>query len=254
MGMLTLRDWLSSAPFTLGMSSGFFGFFAHAGVLRVLEDEGLVPARVCGSSAGALVTGLWAAGVPARRLCEELLLLRREHFWDVRPGLGLLRGALFRARLESLVPVRTFAECRAPLAVSVFDVGARRTTVLREGELAPAIHASCAAPLLFQPVRIGARRYLDGGILDRPGLAGAPDGARVLFHHLLARSPWRRGGSPSLRMPERPALQVVAVPDLPRLNPFRLARGGDAMELAAAGMRAALSRPVNHRLTAPAAR
>src|SRR5436305_1461254 len=177
--MVTLREWLAEAPFTLAMSSGFFGFFAHAGFLSVLEDDGLLPARVCGSSAGALVAGLWAAGVPARRLCEELLLLRRAHFWDARPGLGLLRGALFRARLEALAPVKSFEECRVPLAVSVFDVAARRTTVLREGPLAPAVHASCAAPIMFQPVRIGRRLYLDGGILDRPGLQGAGAGERV---------------------------------------------------------------------------
>jgi len=241
----TLRDWLSSAPFTLAMSSGFFGFFAHAGVMSVLEDEGLAPARACGSSAGALVTGLWASGVSARRICDELLALRREHFWDVRPGLGLLRGALFRARLESLAPVRTFGACRVPLAISVFDVGARRTTVLREGELAPALHASCAAPFMFQPVRIGRRLYLDGGILDRPGLEGADDGDRVLFHHLAARSPWRRSTSPVLRIPRREHMQVVAVPDLPRLNPFQLERSRDAIEGAARGMRLALSRVVD---------
>jgi NTE family protein len=240
--MRTLRDWLSEAPFTLAMSSGFFGFFAHAGVMSVLEDEGLAPARACGSSAGALVTGLWAAGVGARRICDELLLLRREHFWDVRPGLGLLRGRLFRERLEALAPVRTFEECRVPLALSVFDVGARRTTILRAGELAPAVHASCAAPVLFQPVRISGRFYLDGGILDRPGLGGAGAGERVLFHHLTSRSPWRRPGAAALRVPERPDMQVVALPALPRLGPFRLERGREAMETAARGMREALAR------------
>ena len=210
----------------------------------MLEDEGLVPARVCGSSAGALVTGLWASGVPARRIREELLLLRREHFWDVRPGWGLLRGTLFRRRLESIAAARTFDACRVPLAVSVFDVAARRTTVLRAGELAPALHASCAAPLMFQPVRIGGRLYLDGGILDRPGLEGADDGERVLFHHLTSPPPWRRRSSAGPRAPHRPRMQVLAVPGLPSLNPFQLTRGRDAIELAANGLRLALSRPV----------
>jgi len=45
--MNTLRDWLRAGPFTLAMSSGFFGFYAHAGFLSVLEAEGLLPARVC---------------------------------------------------------------------------------------------------------------------------------------------------------------------------------------------------------------
>jgi NTE family protein len=226
------------------MSSGFFGFFAHAGFLSVLDEERLLPARVCGSSAGALVAGLWAADVSARRICDELLELRREHFWDLRPGLGLLRGSLFRARLEALVQARTFDACRVPLAVSVFDVGALRTAVLRSGEVTAAIHASCAAPVLFQPVRIGARLYLDGGILDRPGLAGAGRGERILFHHLTSRSPWRRRSSPALRVPQRPDLQAVAIDGLPRLDPFRLERGREAMERAADGLRLALSRAV----------
>jgi NTE family protein len=239
----TLRDWLSAAPFTLVLSSGFFGFFAHAGAVSVLEEEGLVPARICGSSAGALVGGLWAAGLPARRIAEELLLLRREHFWDPRPGLGLLRGALFRERLERIIPVRTFEESVRPLAVSAFDLLSRRTAVLKSGALVPALHASCAAPFLFQPVRIGRRLYLDGGVADRPGMAGVGDGERVLFHHLASRSPWRRRNSPALRVPERPSLRAVAVAGVPRVGPFRLAQGREAMERAAAGMRAALDRP-----------
>ncbi len=189
--------------------------------------------------------GLWAAGVPAGRLCEELVALRREHFWDLRPGLGLLRGARFRARLEALAPAGSFEECRVPLAVSVFDVLARRTAVLDDGELAPAIHASCALPFLFQPVRIGRRLYLDGGVLDRPGLAGALAGERVLYHHLTSRSPWRRRGSPALRIPERPRMQAVALHGIPRVSPFHLERGPEAMERAAEGMRSALARELS---------
>jgi len=238
--MLTLRDWLRAGPFTLAMSSGFFGFFAHAGVVSVLEEEGIFPAASCGSSAGALVGGLWAAGLPAARIREELLALRREHFWDPRPGLGLLRGARFRARLDAALPARTFGDCRWPVAVSAYDVLARRVAVLREGPLAPALHASCAVPFLFQPVRIGWRAYLDGGVADRHGLAGAGAAPRVLYHHLTSRSPWRRADSPALRVPEREGLRAVALEGLPRLGPFRLERAAEAMERAAEGMRAAL--------------
>ena len=239
--MTTLREWLREGPFTLGLSSGFFGFFAHAGVVCALEDEGLLPARVVGSSAGALTGGLWAAGIPARRIREELLALRREHFWDPRPGLGLLRGALFRARLEAILPVTSFEACPRPVAVSVFDLRARRTAVLRSGELAPAIHASCAAPVLFQPVRIAGRPYLDGGILDRHGLAALEGGERVLYHHLTSRSPWRRRNSPALRIPDRPRLRALAFDGIPRLGPFGLGRGAEALERAEAATRAALS-------------
>ena len=240
--MPTLRDWLREKPFTLVMSSGFFGFFAHTGVVSVLEEQGLRPARIAGSSAGALVGALWGAGIPAARIREELLGLRREHFWDLRPGLGLLRGGLFRALLERVLPVRTFEESPIPLALSVWDLLARRTVVLDRGPLAPAVHASCALPVLFHPVRHGGRFYADGGIADRPGLAGVPGSERVLYHHLTARSPWRRRTSPALRVPDRPGLQAIALTGLPRLGPFRLVRGREAMERAAAGAREALER------------
>ncbi|HEY1909196.1 MAG TPA: patatin-like phospholipase family protein [Myxococcaceae bacterium] len=242
--MPTLRDWLAEKPFTLVMSSGFFGFFAHTGVVTVLEEQRLRPARIAGSSAGALVGALWGAGIPAAGIRDELLGLRREDFWDLWPGLGLLRGGLFRALLERVLPVRTFEECPVPLALSVWDVLARKTAVLERGPLAPAIHASCALPVLFHPVRHGGRLYADGGIADRPGLAGVSDGERVLYHHLTARSPWRRRNSPALRLPERHGLQAIALTGLPRPGPFRLARGRDAMELAAAGVREALGRPL----------
>lgn len=240
----TLRDWLAEGPFTLVMSSGFFGFFAHAGIVSVLEEEGLLPARICGSSAGALVGGLWGAGLPAPRLREELLALRREHFWDPRPGLGLLRGARFRERLEAALPVSTFDACPRPVAVSAFDLATRRTAVLRSGPIAPALHASCALPLLFQPVRVGGRLYLDGGVLDRHGLAPVAPDERVLYHHLASRSPWRRPRSPALRVPARAGLEAVVLHGLPRLGPFRLALGAEALQRAAEGMRAALGRGV----------
>jgi NTE family protein len=240
----TLREWLREGPFTLGLSSGFFGFFAHAGVVSVLEEERLLPARVVGSSAGALTGGLWAAGVPAAGIRDGLLALRREHFWDPRPGLGLLRGALFRARLEEILPARTFEACPIPLALSAFDLRARRTAVLASGALAPAIHASCAAPILFQPVSIDGRRYLDGGVLDRHGLAAAGEGERVLYHHLTSRSPWRRRNSPALRVPERAGLRALAFEGMPRCGPFRLERGREAMERAAEGTRIALGQEV----------
>src|SRR3954463_9458738 len=105
---MTLGAWLREGPFSLGLSSGFFGFFAHTGVLTVLEDEGLLPARLSGSSAGALVSGLWASGLPSSRLREALFALRREDFGDPSPGLGLLSGRLFSEQLSRLLPVATF--------------------------------------------------------------------------------------------------------------------------------------------------
>lgn len=236
---MTLKEWLREAPFSLAMSSGFFGFFAHTGVMTTLEDAGLLPARLTGSSAGALVAGAWASGLPAPELARELMQLERAHFWDPRPGFGVLRGRLFRERLESLLPRKRFEECRVPLAVSVFALATQKTRVIESGALAPALHASCAVPLMFHPVWHDGTFLWDGGVLDRPGLAGMPAGERVLFHHLASKSPWRT----SLELPRRPGMTALVIEDLPRSGPFKLEEGRRAFEAARKAARVALSRP-----------
>jgi NTE family protein len=243
--MLTLRQWLSSGPFTLTMSSGFFGFYAHAGVLRVLEEEELLPARASGSSAGALATGFWAAGASASELVAELQRLARSDFWDPAPGFGLLRGQRFGDLLGRLLPVRTFAECRIPVCISVFDLTERRTKTIDSGELAPAIQASCTVPLLFHPFAHHGHALFDGGIFDRPGLAGVPHDARVFYHHLSSRVPF-----PSLHdrlgrgIPRRAGLVPFVIDALPRPDPFRLDEGRRAIDVAAGALRAALDEPL----------
>ncbi|HEY3354939.1 MAG TPA: patatin-like phospholipase family protein [Polyangia bacterium] len=236
----TLREWLAEGPFDLGLSAGFFGFFAHCGVVSVLEDAGLVPARVAGASAGALIGGLWASGLDAGRLATALRGLRRGDFWDPAPGLGLLRGRRFRALLDELLVAKTFETAPVRAAVSACDLLAWRTVVLARGALAPAIQASCTFPLLFQPLWLDGRLYADGGILDRHGLAGLPGAGRLLFHHLTSRSPWRRAGSAALAVPARPGMVTLLVRDLPRLGPFRLGRGPVALAQARAAARRAL--------------
>jgi len=240
----SLRAWLAEGPFGLALSSGFFGFFAHAGLACALERSGLAPARLSGSSAGALVGGLWAAGLGAERIREVLLGLRREDFWDPRPGLGLLAGRRFEALLGELMPVARFEDCRWKLAVSAFDALALRTRVLDAGPLVPAVRASCSLPLLFQPAWLRARPLWDGGVLDRPGLAGMPAGPRVLHHHLASRSPWRRRGSPALQPPRREGLVSLVIHGLPRAGPGRLHLGRQAMLLAQAAAARALDLPV----------
>ncbi len=238
---ITLREHLREAPFALAMSSGFFSFFAHTGFLTVLEDEGLLPSRASGSSAGALVMGTWAAGLDAPILARELDLLERRDFWDPGMGPGLLHGALFRERLERLLPKPGFESCRIPVAISAFEVRSRRTRVLTSGDLGLAIQASCAVPLLFHPVAIDGRSYLDGGILDRPGLAGMPASeSRVLFHHIGSKSAWRM----KLEVPRRPGMVTVVLEGLPRSGPFRLDAGRQAFRAA----RAAMKRALDHKI------
>jgi NTE family protein len=244
---MSLRHWLDSGPFTLALSSGFFGFFAHTGMLCALLEAGYRPARAAGCSAGALVGGAWAAGVEPDVLVQRLMGLERAAFWDPGWGPGLLRGERFRDLLLELLPVRSFEECHTPLTISVFDVRALRTRSLDQGELAPAIQASCSVPLMFHPVRHAGQVLLDGGLLDRPGLAGVPADSRVLYHHLPSRVPWAPLRSVFQREPPRRAQLVTLVLDaLPRSDPFRIEAGRRALQLAHRDTQIALDRALDN--------
>jgi len=241
--MIALGDWLAEGPFGLAMSSGFFGFFAHTGMLDALTACGLRPTHVTGSSAGALVTGAFAAGIPPDELGGVFTALDRASFWDPAPGFGLLAGRKVDGILRQVLPTTRFEACAVPVKISVFDIFARRTTVLAEGDLVHAIRASCAVPGMFHPVWIGRRPYWDGGILDRPGLAGMPPG-RVLFHHLAALPPWRRSRPAAHALPQRDGLVSLIIDGLPRSGPWQLEAGHRALTLARDATLRALDQPI----------
>jgi NTE family protein len=200
-----------------------------------LRATGFTPTHVAGSSAGGLVAGAWAAGLEPDKLARTLGELRRVQFWDPAPGAGLLAGRRFDAMLRELLPVTAIEHCRVPVRISVFDIAGRRTKVVDRGDLATAIRASCAVPGLFHPVWIDRRACWDGGILDRPGIAGVPDGERLLFHHISSKSPWR-----TLAIPRRAGMVTLVIDRLPRSGPFRLDAGREALTRAHLATRRAL--------------
>jgi NTE family protein len=244
--------WLTAEPFTLVLSAGFFGFYAHAGVIAALASAGLRPRRIVGTSAGALTGGMWAAGVEIESIVELLGGLRREDFWDpsweraVRgpdedPGtrLGLLRGrkfdALLAAALAQSEAVEDIEQCPLALAIVTHELRSRRTCVHERGPLRPAIRASCALPILFGPVRIDGRLHADGGISDRPGFSALRPDERTLYHHLPHESLWPRpSGREADDRRQTDRRRVLAFDELPRVHPGALERGPEALARARA--------------------
>ena len=239
MGTPTLREHLREAPFTLALSSGFFGFYLHAGLLSALLEAGLVPARVTGSSAGAMVAGAYAAGVPMDHMRGHLERVRREHFWDPAFGFGLLRGRLYRALLADILGDVHAHETQVPCAISVWQIFRFKTEVVRQGPLADAVHASSALPVLFQPVRVNGVWSTDGGVRDRPALASIAPGERVLLSHLTERAAYRSG-----ELVAREGVVGIALDDMPRPDPYAMHKGIAAYDEAAKRMRALLDAPV----------
>ena len=176
--------------FDLVLSSGFLAFARHAGVLRAVERSGQDVTGVCGTSSGALVGALWAAGVRSDEILERIVaqqpfaLMRWN--WKVWQGLYSLDDVV--TRLTEWLPER-IEDLPIPFGVGVID-SEGHARVLSSGPLPQAVAASCAIPALFVPVDVEGEFYRDGGVTDRTGLAGwrLLRGARPTVLHLVDRT------------------------------------------------------------------
>jgi NTE family protein len=151
--------------FGLALSGGAVRGIAHAGVLEVLVEEGIPIRAVAGTSAGAIVGGLFCAGVPPGEIARLALETRwRDLFFAQVPRAGLFPGEGLERFFQRMLPARTFADLALPFAAVATDLESGRRVDITSGPLAEAILASCSLPVLLEPVRIGGRLLVDGGV------------------------------------------------------------------------------------------
>jgi NTE family protein len=233
---MTLRQRLEGRRVGVVLSAGYFGFYGHAGFVDGLHEAGVRAAAWSGTSAGGMVAAFAAAGLPSSRIAELVLAQRREHFWDpdylgialdaVRTGhrpSGLLKGARFRRLLEGFLPIADFAQLPTPLVLVATCLSKQQPHVMTQGDLASAIHATCAYPGLFQAVRRDGVLLWDGGIVDKaPALAlkDSDVGASldVLLVHYLPSRDGAKEPSGALAYPAGMAAGFAAI----RKDHFRL--------------------------------
>lgn len=151
----------------LALSGGGAWGGAHLGVLEVLEDAGLAPSWIAGTSCGAIVGGLYAAGVSAAGQLEfaEGLRKRTLRMLGVR-SMGILRSGEMERYLAQWVGDKRLEELPFPVAVVATEFRTGRSVVFREGRLAHALSASSAIPVIFSPVVDGEEVLVDGGLTD----------------------------------------------------------------------------------------
>jgi NTE family protein len=155
----------------LVLSSGFLAFARHAGFLAAVEEVGVPVEGICGTSSGALAGALWAAGMPAREILQELCGKTPLDWarWHWAPWRGLWSLDRVVSELERRLPA-TFEGLPRPLGVGV-ATAERAHLLLTSGPLPLAVAASCAVPWMFTPVQLAGRWLHDGGAVDRTGLA-----------------------------------------------------------------------------------
>ena len=150
----------------LALGGGAARGFAHIGVIQVLEEQGIRPDLVVGTSAGSLVAALWAAGRSGAELGALAESMDESALTDwMYPGRGLLRGEGLARYVREHTDGRQIETMKLPLGIVATDLASGEAILFQRGDPGVAVRASSAVPAVFQPVRIGAREYVDGGLV-----------------------------------------------------------------------------------------
>jgi NTE family protein len=151
----------------LALGGGAARGFAHIGVIKALEAQGIVPDIVVGTSAGAVVGALYAAGKNGFEL-QKLALQMEEgqlNDWSL-PDRGVLKGEALQAFVNRAVGGRPLEKLGRTLAVVATDLKSGEAVVFRTGDTGMAVRASSSVPGVFQPVAINGHEYVDGGLVS----------------------------------------------------------------------------------------
>ncbi len=151
----------------VALSGGGARGFAHLGVIKALEEFGLVIAEVSGTSAGSIAGAFYCYGYKPDEIVE--MILSAGFYRALRPAwswTGLLNMEGFRAVMLKYLPENSFERLKTPLTIAATDLLNGRITYFESGELIPRIIASSSIPALFNPVILDGRVYVDGGIID----------------------------------------------------------------------------------------
>ena len=149
----------------LALGGGAARGLAHIGVIQALEENGLMPDLVVGTSVGSLVAALWASGKSGRDLALIADAMDETAFADWSyPGRGLIRGEALAKFVREKTNNRLIEQMRIPLGIAATDLDSGAAVLFQRGDTGTAVRASSAVPAVFQPVRIGTREYVDGGL------------------------------------------------------------------------------------------
>jgi len=184
---------LRTPTWGLALGGGAARGFAHVGVLQVLEENGLRPTVVTGTSAGSLVAAMYATGMKGAEL-ERLALGMEEATltdWSLPIlGRGVLRGDALERYVRQAVGGRTLENMALPLGILATDLQSGRGVLFRRGDAAIAVRASSAVPGVFTPVLISGREYVDGGLVAPVPVSQARDmGAEVVLAVDISKGP-----------------------------------------------------------------
>lgn len=153
--------------YKLGLALGGGGArgFAHLGVFDVLQEKGLTPDIIAGTSAGALAGAFFADGFTSKEILEFFKGIKfGELATTSLPRNGFFKMDGMSSFLNRHLRSKTFEELQIPLRIVASDIETGESVIYDKGELIPPILASCAFPIVFEPIKFDNKYLVDGGL------------------------------------------------------------------------------------------
>lgn len=173
----------------LGIAFGGGGARAAAecGAVQALNEFGIKPDVVSGTSAGSIIAVLYSAGFTPAQMIEVFEGL--DFFHDIItasvPKGGLFSSEPLLALLKEILPYKTIEELPIPTYIVASDLDHGKAQVFSSGELAPRVVASCSIPIVFNPIEIDGVHYVDGGVFQNLPVPAIRDLCRTVMSFSL---------------------------------------------------------------------
>jgi len=151
----------------LALGGGAAKGFAHIGVIKALEAQGIVPDIVVGTSAGSVVGAMYAAGKSGFELQQLAISLDESQVsdWSL-PDRGVVKGEALATFINKTVANAPIEKLPKKFGAVATDLASGEPIVFRSGDTGTAVRASSSVPGVFQPVAIRGREYVDGGLVS----------------------------------------------------------------------------------------
>lgn len=151
----------------LALGGGSARGLSHIGILKVLDQQRILPDYIAGTSMGAVIGALYAAGYNGEQIEEIAETTNWKTIVDFTiPKYGLIQGDFVEEKLRTLLHHKEFKDLRIPLRVVAYNINTREEVVFSSGNVAQALRASLSIPGIFSPLRIGTDAYIDGFITN----------------------------------------------------------------------------------------
>lgn len=152
----------------LALSSGGIRGFALIGVLQALEENNIPIDAVSGSSSGSIVAAHYALYKNSNQLKETIAKnsVKLPSIWDLGLRGGLVKGKKLKALSTELFEKKKFSDTKIPLRIITTNLRDGSEHVFSQGEIAFSVQASCAVPVIFEPVKTKLHSFVDGGLSD----------------------------------------------------------------------------------------